>query len=102
MSEFANLGSDPLLVHNPYHDVMDNYYNYNSGRPKKVEMLLSTRKAAENNFFRAWMRNIGEAFVAAGSLCIPRARISVERSPRRCQDAWPASLLEAKWIHMGC
>ena len=30
MSEFANLGSDPLLVHNPYHDVMDNYYNYNN------------------------------------------------------------------------
>ena len=65
-------------------------------------MLLSTRKAAENSFFRAWTRKIGEVLVAAGSLCKPRARMSVERSPSRCQDAWPASLLEAKLIQMGC
>ena len=65
-------------------------------------MLLSTRKVAENSFFRAWTRKTGEVLVAAGSLCRPRARMSVERSPSRCQVAWPVSLLEAKWIQMIC
>lgn len=42
------------------------------------------------------MRKGGEVLVAAGSLCKPRARMSVERSPSRCQDAWPAAV--RNWI----
>ena len=45
---------------------------------------------------------MGEVLVAAGSSCRPRARMSVKRFPSRCQDAWPASLLDAKSIEVGC